>query len=482
MKRRHWWLVLILLLAAGLRFFRLDGRSLWFDEALSVLIGRLTLQQVLSGAAGSSHPPGYYFLLHVWQALGMGGGDWLLRYPSVFASVLSVVLTYRVGRSLFDGRTGLLAALGMAIAPFQVYYAQEVRMYAPATALTLGVTWCFVCVIRRPRAVATWVGYAFLAALGLYTHYFVAWVLLCFHLWLLMIGQRSRNVWLSLLLTDSAIGLTFLPQTKQFLRETGEFMGMAWREPPNPLAPLTMPEYLLFGHVVPTYWWWGVRVAVVTLSLAFATLEWVRGRNRVRRRWAGLLLLVAVLPPVLVVAISWLVQPVYLARSFAMFAPFLVLFLAQGVAMVWSRLSPTRLAGLLLGGLMLVGTMVAFTQPDISKPPVREAQAIVTAGFLEGDLCLHLDETYPSALVYGPEESLALLDVGQHSWLRPSVYQVLGGRLVTPGEALATEGRLWLVISDRSSQPWEEFLGQVEQQRRLSDSWRWDFLTMYLYE
>jgi hypothetical protein len=66
--------------------------------------------------------------------------------------------------------------------------------------------------------------------------------------------------------------------------------------------------------------------------------------------------------------------------------------------------------------------------------------------------------------------------------MSPTTYEILGGRLVAPEEALATDGRLWLVIADRSSQPWAEFLGQVEQQRRLSNSWRWDFLTLYLYE
>lgn len=484
MKRKHWWLVLILLLAAGLRFFRLDGRSLWFDEALSVLIGRLTLQQVLGGAAGSSHPPGYYFLLHVWQAVGMGKGDWLLRYPSVFASVLSVGLIYGVGRSLFDGRTGLLAALGMAIAPFQVYYAQEARMYAPATVLTLGVTWCFVCGIRRPRAVAAWVGYALLAAFGLYTHYFVAWVLLGFHLWLSIFARRFRGVWLPLLIADLAVGLAFLPQVVQFFGQASDYLAgeMAWQVRPHPLLPLVTLEYLLFGHSVRgVIWWWGVRVAVTLVLVALATLEWARRRNRTWRRRAGMMLLIATFPLFAVVVISWLVEPIYLERSFAMIVPFLVLFLAQGMAAPPSRLSPTPWMGLLLGVLLAVGTVVQFAVPDIAKPPVREAMAVVAEGFRAGDLCLHIDETYLAALVYEPELFPALWHIG--AWkMRPSTYEVLGGRLLTPEEALAAKGRLWLVVADRSSQPWEVFLARVEQGRRLSDSWRWDFLTVYLYE
>jgi hypothetical protein len=131
---------------------------------------------------------------------------------------------------------------------------------------------------------------------------------------------------------------------------------------------------------------------------------------------------------------------------------------------------------------MLVGTAISFTRPDVAKPPVREAMAVVAEDFREGDLCLHLDETHLSALIYGPDLSPALLDVGQHLWVRPVTYRVLGGRLIAPGEALAVEGRLWLVVADRSQQPWEGFLEQVEQERRRDGSWEWDNLSLYRYE
>jgi hypothetical protein len=164
-----------------------------------------------------------------------------------------------------------------------------------------------------------------------------------------------------------------------------------------------------------------------------------------------------------------------------MLAPFLMLFLAQGVAGVPSRYSPTGWVGLLLCGLLLAGTVVHFAVPDIAKPPVREAMAIVADEFRVGDLCLHVDETYLSALVYEPELVPALYHID--AWkMRPSTYQVLGGRLVTSDEILATEGRLWLVIAGRSSQPWEGLLEQIERDRQVQDVWRWGLLAVYLYD
>ena len=475
---------LVLLLAIGLRLFRLDGHSLWFDEALSVLIGRLALRQVLTGAAGSSHPPGYYLLLHLWQAGGMGTNDWLLRYPSVVASMLSVALAYRVAGLMFDRRTGLLAALGVTLSPFQVYYAQEARMYAMATALTLGAAWCFVRMVRKPRAVVPALGYVLFAVAGLYTHYFVAWVLLAFHVWLLLVVRRHLAVWQALIASDVAVGALFFPQVVQFLGQTSAYLvgGMAWQARPHVLSPLVTLEYLLFGHLVQNdARWWGVRVTTVLLVLALVILEWVRRRDREWRRWAGLLLMVLALPLCVVLAISWLFTSIYLERSFAMAAPFLVLFFAQGMVRLSSRFSPTPWTGLLLAFFLLIGTVGLFTMPDVAKPPVREAMAVVAANFSDGDLCVHIDETYLAALVYEPGLVPALWHIDAWS-MRPATYQVLGGRLITPDEALETDGALWLVIADRSSQPWEMFLERVEQERGLGHTWRWDYVTVYRYE
>ena len=86
LKRRvDWVLVALLLLGALLRFPGLDLRSLWFDEALSGLIGRLSAVQVLTNTASSSHPPAYYFLLYLLKPLGVS--EFALRVPSAWCSL-----------------------------------------------------------------------------------------------------------------------------------------------------------------------------------------------------------------------------------------------------------------------------------------------------------------------------------------------------------------------------------------------------------
>ena len=118
----------ILLLAFGLRVYRLDGQSLWNDEGTSVATAALSLEAIGRAAAADIHPPLYYVLLHFWMPLA-GQTEFALRFLSVIAGVLVVAVTYQIGRGLIDRRVAVLGALLIALAPFQVYYSQEARMY-----------------------------------------------------------------------------------------------------------------------------------------------------------------------------------------------------------------------------------------------------------------------------------------------------------------------------------------------------------------
>lgn len=215
-------LVAFLLVAALARFPGLGKRSLWFDEALSGLIAQLSTPEVLTNAAGSSHPPGYYLLLHVWHPAGES--EFALRFPSAWFSLLAVAIVARLARDFLSRRTARLAALGMAISPFQVYYAQEARMYGLAIALSASVLWAFLRVATRDGLTGWWL-YVILAAMGLYVHYYVGLVIAALHLWLILDGSRVRKQLPSLLAADALIASAFLPQLMQFRAEVGEFLG-----------------------------------------------------------------------------------------------------------------------------------------------------------------------------------------------------------------------------------------------------------------
>ncbi|HSQ38718.1 MAG TPA: glycosyltransferase family 39 protein, partial [Anaerolineales bacterium] len=122
-------LVVILLLATGLRFYRLDAQSFWNDEGNTARLVERPVALIIEGAAGDIHPPGYYLLLHVWRAF-TGESEFALRAFSALCGVLTVAVTAAIGYRVGGRRTALAAALFVAVHPLSVYYSQEARMYA----------------------------------------------------------------------------------------------------------------------------------------------------------------------------------------------------------------------------------------------------------------------------------------------------------------------------------------------------------------
>jgi len=83
-----------------------------------------------------------------------------------------------LGRRLFDDHvSGLAGAALVALNPFQVYYAQEARMYAMLALWAVVSTWALVAWCAEERG-WSWIVYVLAATAGLYTHYAFPFVLL----------------------------------------------------------------------------------------------------------------------------------------------------------------------------------------------------------------------------------------------------------------------------------------------------------------
>jgi 4-amino-4-deoxy-L-arabinose transferase-like glycosyltransferase len=224
----------ILLLGASLRFYRLGAQSLWNDEGNAARLAERSLPLIAQGAAGDIHPPGYYLLLHYWRAL-FGQSEFALRSLSAVAGLALVLCTYLLGRQLFAGPTGLMAAFVSAISPFAIYYSQEARMYALLAVVSAAST----CVAIRhlqsafrelPSSRSNWqlATYTLLTTAGLYTHYAFAFVLLAhnvvFALWWGIASLPSRPRWPTLIAWGGAQAvalLLYLPWLPYALAATG---------------------------------------------------------------------------------------------------------------------------------------------------------------------------------------------------------------------------------------------------------------------
>ena len=157
--RRWLWAALLLALALSLRFYRLGASSLWIDEGAS-------LRDARELTANAAYRPLYYLVLRLWSPLG--AGEAWLRAPSALCSAGSVLLLYLLARRVAGTRPAVLAALLMALSVQELDHAQEVRMYAMATFLSLASVLALLCWHGR-RGLSSLAAYHAFTLLGVAT-------------------------------------------------------------------------------------------------------------------------------------------------------------------------------------------------------------------------------------------------------------------------------------------------------------------------
>lgn len=211
-----WSLLLATGLAFGLRVPRLAWQPLWWDEGYSIYFATEPLGRMLWLTAHDIHPPLYYALLHGWSLL-FGPGPAAARVLSLALGTLAVPVAAWLALALWPGqvRVALIAAVLLAISPMHIYYSQEVRMYALAMLLGMlatGAFWKAVTRLEQGVPARRWlVAYVAAAALGLYTLYYLALLLVAQALWALWVYRNRWSVLRALFVAWAATLLLYLP-------------------------------------------------------------------------------------------------------------------------------------------------------------------------------------------------------------------------------------------------------------------------------
>ncbi len=211
-------LVVILLLAAVLRFHRIEEQSFWNDEGNSARLSERSLKLIVEGTASDVHPPLYYLLLRGWRELA-GESEFGLRAFSAFLGIGIVVLTYTLGRQLLGQRGSIAAVCGAflaAVNPALIYYSQETRMYELLAFLAVLSSLLLVRLLQAKRWQLTIaIGYVGVSLAGLYTHYFFPAVLLAHNLIFLIWFIRRHRAHIEFSASDSGRAEKEMPRSAE---------------------------------------------------------------------------------------------------------------------------------------------------------------------------------------------------------------------------------------------------------------------------
>ncbi len=413
--------VLLVLLAFALRLYRLDGQDIWGDEAWSISVSGRSLQAMVAGDA-ETNPPLYHLVLSGSRQL-LGHSPFALRYPSVVAGLLALVMLVPIGRLLAGRGLALWSLAAGAASPFLIFYAQETRMYGLALLGAAGSLWFFLALIapgdRGPGRGKLWWGYAFCSLVAVYSHYFAFAILLVQALFVLLVAHRApgdvrsgrtRGPVLRLprwLLVWLLMALAFLPWLlvqRRFLTSKASARFDEWTL--ARLAQISRDTLLAFAngttlHEAERSWGW----LVVALAVAGA---WYLAR---RKGWPGML------PGGLMLGglvFAWLVNPImpfFFERYLLVCMPAFLLLVGAGLQQLgrWRRpLSPAGLTGLLiLHGLSLSHY---YHDPTFAKGGYGRLMATISRQAATGDLLL-LNNPLQAALYdyYGPPDLRAVL-------------------------------------------------------------------------
>jgi mannosyltransferase len=192
------WLGLLTLLALALRVIGLDS-GLWYDEIITLVESvRSPLGTILTVFPGNNQHTFFSVLAHL-SVGAFGEHAWSLRLPAMVIGVATVPMLFFFARE-FVGRTeALLTSLLLAVAYHHVWFSQNARGYSALAFLTVMSSWLLLRGLRRGKTI-DWVWYAVAAALGVYTHLTMVFLVVSHFILCLMslglpVDRERRQTW-----------------------------------------------------------------------------------------------------------------------------------------------------------------------------------------------------------------------------------------------------------------------------------------------
>ncbi|HOK09784.1 MAG TPA: glycosyltransferase family 39 protein [Candidatus Hydrogenedens sp.] len=209
-------------LAVFLRLYRLGTWSLWYDECASIQLSKLVDNKLsFLSPMLNNEPPMNPLLTFIWGHI-LGAirfwelysvwDDFAWRLLPCFWSILSVIVFYRVSKWMLDRPIAVvIATLLFVISPFQIYYAQELRIYSFYVLLNLlGLLFLFR--ILSKNGWKDWIGLGCIFVLLMYSHYFSVWTIFITNLFILVLmGLGRRNLFRKWFWTNVVAGIFVLP-------------------------------------------------------------------------------------------------------------------------------------------------------------------------------------------------------------------------------------------------------------------------------
>ncbi len=398
----------LLAFGAVLRAFMLGTRSLWFDEANTLVMASLPLARLPALLIrNEATPPLYYAAMHFWLK-AFSDPRLGLRAFSALCGIASLAVFRSLSARVLPERARLLALFLAAFSSYWIHAAQDGRVYAClllVSLLSARAVW-ELSAAPSPRA---WAAYAALGALGVHLHYYYFFLLAGHAAWLGWAFRASPRGLRSWAAAHAAIAAAFAPWLANLLAQMRfHIHDLVVADPLTPRHLADMLGTMFFdvtylGLALPSWLTPALGAGFAALAAAGAARVFSRRADEAERRALAFSLTHLALP-ILLVAFAELAvgRPVTQARYFFPLSPFAFLLAASALSVPgrW-----TRMPRLALEAAAAAGVAGYFASGAIVDPRLDALAASIRRGS-DRRMPVVYAETYyylPMRVYYLPE-------------------------------------------------------------------------------
>lgn len=240
----------IVTFGAFLRFYNLTGKNMWVDEIACVNVAKLSIHDQVVYTLYTPreihlHPPLYTILLHLF--LYLGDNELIARLPSAIFGVLAIWLIFKTAKLLFGVKEGLISAFLLSISVTHFWLSRETVMYSQFMFFSL-LSFFFFYKAMTEKKGSLWIGFVISTLLGIYTHFYMFYVVLVEALFFIYFIYRNgssivkglprlrRKAILGMVVTLAIAGVLLLPifQFTSIILTRGD-LGREYGAPPESL-------------------------------------------------------------------------------------------------------------------------------------------------------------------------------------------------------------------------------------------------------
>src|SRR5215207_9257952 len=485
----------ILVLALCVRLLGIASRPIWYDEAFSILFAEKGFGAMLYGTlaptgAGSAdiHPLGYYTLLWLWMK-GFGESLITTRLLSILAGLISVYLIYLIAlEALSDTRTAQVSMLFASLAPFQIHYSQEIRMYS------FLAMWLLLATYGCQRGAKTgnwkwWLVFSISAALAQYTHHLAAFYL--FALALSPVLQKDWKTVRAVALAGMGALVLYGPWLFQLPAQFSKVQSAYWAERPDISELFTLMLVYVTNTPLPANFIAGALVIalVIVISGLIQTIRAIRQADTGGGLW---LLYLSFAPPILLFLFSqW--RPVYIERVLLPSGAIFCIWLAW----VIRKTALPKVAQYALLGLLAISSGLGGYQhlsyQGFPYGPFKELDVALRQRIESEDIIIHSNKlSLIPAILFDrelPQTFIGDEPGSRTDTLAPATQQVLKVQAKKDIPSAADgAGRVWYIIYQRSIAEYQSAgykthpdIEYLDSHFTLKSTESWNGLQVFLY-